>query len=83
VALPQRECSRRNASPYALYPNLKTAKPMAITQRLILAALSAYESGRTGVTFAGQTIMITPGLPVAGEAPTSCSVYVDGLTATP
>jgi hypothetical protein len=36
------------------------------TTRMILAAQSAYASGRTGVAFAGQTIMITLGLPVVG-----------------
>jgi hypothetical protein len=36
------------------------------TTRMILAAQSAYASGRTGVAFAGQTIMITLGLLVVG-----------------
>ena len=44
------------------------------TTRMILAAQSAYASGRTGVAFAGQTIMITLGLPVACEAPMFCRV---------
>jgi hypothetical protein len=36
---------------------------------MILAAQSAYASGRMGVAFAGQTIMVTLGMRVAGEAP--------------
>jgi hypothetical protein len=34
-----------------------------------LGCTSGYGSGRTGVAFAGQTIMLTLGLPVVGEAP--------------
>ena len=42
------------------------------TKRMILASQSAYTPGRAGVAFAGQTIMITLGLPVVGEAPMFC-----------